>query len=58
MKFSGMVGHAASEVLKNHLDFVGNPDSFVNPGSYFQVLQHYKIKHKLTYYWPMIHRAR
>jgi len=39
MKFSGGVGHGRR---KNRLDFGGDPNSFVDPGSFFTILHHYE----------------
>jgi len=30
---------------KNRLDFSGDPDYFVDPGSFSRILQHYEIGH-------------
>jgi len=35
IKFSGWVGH---DQRKNQLDYGGNRDSFVDPGSFFRIL--------------------
>jgi len=31
------------EEMKNRLDFCGYPDSFVDPGSFSRILQHYEM---------------
>jgi len=38
MKFCGEVERGPG---RNRLDFAGDPDSFVDPGSFFRILYHY-----------------
>jgi len=47
MKFCGEVERGP---VKSWLDFGGNSDSFMDPGSFSRILCHQQRRHKLTFF--------